>query len=741
MRARGLRVSAFLCLLTPYSLLLAPRPPTLAAQSPADRLGLDRFRDSLLSSTDTAQLRRLGRTLRRNADRQPNSTLFQLRAGFAFLRLSDLGAQPGYGDAIARFRAAVRQEPLWSYSWYGLGLAEEGRAEWERSNRLALGTRVGMGSLEDAFDAHRRAVALDPGFTDPAVHLERIATALRDTALVRLARDVLRPAVAALAGPAPELLLAWARLERAAGDLDRALRGFSRYLSAGGNRALGLLETARTELAMGGPEGDSAYVAGAGLDDSAASAGYRADLAPIATDSELAVFDRSQGADRAAFLTRFWSDRDRFELRRPGERIREHFRRLNYARQRFPLTITRRFYTARDAYRSGSGELDDRGVIYVRHGEPAERLRPFVFGLMPNETWRYARADGDLLFHFSSGGDETSGGDLYDYRLVESVLDLHGAGGAPLDQLLLSRQSLSPVYGRMLNWGRHGSAHARSRERRIGQVSIEVGTSTDSYELQFVRRLAATGNLIAVGRGPAGGLGQFVFAVGQPGTAPTSEPGGVRYRVRVRLAILDRFQHAFAVLDSSLVFHLRRSLEPGQYLIGRVELPLPVGLWSWRAALQQGDSLGVVLPTDSTRAGAAGPPLSLSELALGVREASVLWRPTGTDTVYLTPFDLFPEGRDLELYYEGSGAISGASYRHQIAVFRAKGDDPAIVERRPIVTLAFQEIAPSELVRSRRSLRLDRLKPGRYVVEVRMIGPDGVRDTRRREFRIVKSRR
>jgi GWxTD domain-containing protein len=742
-RKGGLGRPPYSSLLTPYFLtafLLLTSNFSLSAQSPSDRLALDRLRDSLFTTSDTAQLRRLGRTLRHQADRRPDPALLQLRAGLVFLRLTELGAEPGCGEAIARFRAAAQRAPAWPYPWYGLGLAQERRAQWERNNRLALGSRVGVGSLEHAFDAHQRAVEADPAFAPPAVHLEAITSTLRDTALVRPARDALRHALAVVATPPPELLLAWARLERAAGEPDSALAGFSRYLSVGGRHALGLLETARTQLAIGRPQGDSAYLEGAAMDDSLTIAGYRADLAPIATDSELAVFDQLRGTARAAFLKRFWSDRDRFELRQPGERIREHFRRLGYARQRFAVTVTRRFYGARDAYHSGSDELDDRGVIYVRHGEPAERLRPFVFGLMPNETWRYARADGDLLFHFSSGGDEAGGGDLYDYRLVESVLDLHGASGAPIDQLLLSRQSLSPVYGRMLNWGRYGSAHARSRERHIGQVSIALGTRSDSYELQFARRLAAVGNLIAVGRGAEGGLGQFVFAVGHPGTVPTNEPSGVSYPVRVRLVVLDRSEHAFAYLDSTLVFHLNRSLQAGQYLIGRVELPLPAGLWNWRAALQQGDSLGVVLPIDSTRAGAAGPPLSLSELALGVREASVMWLPTPADTVYLTPFDLFPEGRELELYYEGSGAIPGTSYRHQIAVFRAKGEDPPIVERRPIVTLAFEEAASTELVRSRRSLQLSRLKPGRYVVEVRVIGPDGLGESRRREFRIVKNR-
>src|SRR6185503_6358347 len=64
------------------------------------------------------------------------------------------------------------------------------------------------------------------------------------------------------------------------------------------------------------------------------------------------------------------------------------------------------------------------------------------------------------------------------------------------DQLILSRQSLSPIYGRMLNWGRFGSARAQSWERRVGTTSIAVGTTTDSYELQFAHRLAAVADLV-----------------------------------------------------------------------------------------------------------------------------------------------------------------------------------------------------------------------------------------------------
>jgi GWxTD domain-containing protein len=469
-------------------------------------------------------------------------------------------------------------------------------------------------------------------------------------------------------------------------------------------------------------------------------AAYRADLAPIAADSDLARFDAARGAERAAFVRRFWTDRDRAELRGDGERLREHYRRLLYARRHFALTVSRRFYGGRDAYRSGSDELDDRGVIYVRHGEPASRLKPFVFGLMPNETWRYGRADGDLLFHFSAGYDDAGGGDLYDYRLVESVLDLHGAAAAPVDQLLLSRETLSPLYGRMLNWGAYGAARARGRERGIGRASIDYGTATDSYELQYARRLTAWADLVAVGSRGTLPLAHFVFGVGPAETTPSSDAGGVFYPVRVRLVALDGAEHAVASADTTIEFHLDRPLARGQYLIGRVELPVPAGGWIWRAAIEQGPVAGVVLPRDSVHVAPAGPALSLSDLALGVRAASARWVAAPADTVLLTPFDLFVEGREVELYYEAAGATPGAAYRHQIAVFRVRGE-PGRVDERPVVTLAFQEPARGDVIRAHRTLQLRRLKPGPYVVEVRVVGPDGRAEVRRRGFRVVKEER
>ena len=718
-------------------LLVATPLMTVAGQTPTERLSLDRLSDSLAVTTarDTAALRSTLNSLNRSAGRT-RSPLLLLEAGLTARRLGDLGADPDYSDAVNLLRKGTALEPSWPYAWHALGQAEAGHGARQQANRLELGNRVGVKSLERAADCYRRALLADSSYAPAAFALTDLVLSLHDTAMYAGARGAVRRASVAV--HSPELLVALGRLERAAGEPDSAIAAFEAALASGGPRSLELLELARTRLAIGRDDGEAPYFEAAAADDSVTVAAYREDLLPIATESELAEFDSSHGAGRAAFLERFWSRRDREELRGGGERIREHYRRLFYARRNFALTVSRRFYGAFDAYRSGSMELDDRGVIYVRHGEPAERLKPFVFGLMPSESWRYARADGDLLFHFSSGADRNGGGDLYDYRLVESVLDLHGAADAPVDQLLLSRQSLSTMYGRMLNWGPYGAAHTRARERAIGRASIEYGTTTDSYELQFTHRLLVVANLVAVGHGPAGPIAHFVFAVASPDSATPLRPGG-SYPVRVRVAAYDAAGRSVGSVDTIVTVAAPRSLSPAQYLLGRAEITLPAGRYGWRGAVQIGENAGVVLPRDSVLVSREGPGLALSDLAIGVDGTSVLWQPTPSDTAYLTPFGMVPESRGAELYYEVLGANPGTSYVHAIAVYRLKGEE-SVPERAPVVRLRFDEVASGTAIHARRTLQLRRLKPGRYLLEVRVLGPDGSTDIRRREIRVLKAK-
>jgi GWxTD domain-containing protein len=723
--------------MTTLGLLLTLYLPQQLTGQPPVQWAFESVRDSLGAAADTTLLRASFQNIRLRRGAPGDQLSPALRAGLIGLRLGELGADPGYRGALARFRWAAKTQPARPEPWFGLGLAEAGRSEWEMKHPLALGSRVGLGALERSLANYVRAVKADPRFVPAALALAQVALALMDATRLTIAREVLRRAEAALS-PAPlDLTLAWGRVERASGSLDSAAVAFTRYVSSGGKPGLGLLELARTRFAMGRANGEAPYYEGAAFDDTEGIAEYRADLALLVGNSALDQFDALSGQARAGYLRRFWTDRDHLELRGDGERLREHYRRLYFARTHFPLTISRRFYGRRDAYRSGNTELDDRGVIYIRHGDPDRRIRPFVFGAMPNESWFYVRPEGDLLLHFSGGYDRNGGGDLYDYRLVQSVMDLHGAAEAPPDQLLLSRESLSPLYTRMLTWGSYGSSDASTEERRLGTNSIMVSTSTESYQLRFIRRLNAVADLVSVGRSTTGSLAHFVFGIAEPGTSARQGGAGLEYPVRVRVVALDRHDRAVGRLDTTFVIRRRIRLGKHDYLIGRAELTLPPGRWTYRAAIQQGDSGGVVLARDTVEVSPTERiPLSLSDIALGSPEAAVPWVTEASDTVLLAPSELFRKGRAIEIYYEARGATAGWPYRHEITVLRHDGRKRE-AKRRPLVSLSFEEEAASGVIHSRRTVRLERLKAGRYLVELKLVAPNGDSVVRRRSLRLI----
>jgi hypothetical protein len=105
------------------------------------------------------------------------------------------------------------------------------------------------------------------------------------------------------------------------------------------------------------------------------------------------------------------------------------------------------------------------------------------------------------------------------------------------------------------------------------------------------------------------------------------------------------------------------------------------------------------------------------------------------DTVLLAPSELFRKGAEIEIYYEASGAAPLERYRHEISVlpWNARGS-----KRRPLVSLSFEEGAAGKVIRSRRTVRLERLKPGNYIVEVKVVAPDGSFQVRQRAIRLIQ---
>jgi GWxTD domain-containing protein len=461
-------------------------------------------------------------------------------------------------------------------------------------------------------------------------------------------------------------------------------------------------------------------------------------------------FDKQHGPRRAAYLQAFWSQRDRIELRGEGERLREHYRRLFYSRKNFQLTANNRHYDIVERYRSGSRDFDDRGVIYIRHGEPSSRATYAAPGLEPNESWRYSRPDGDLIFHFIARED------VQDFKLVESLFDVLGfsnavklqdqtngaSDNAMAEQLMLSREQLSPIYRRLQSAGRGSTGRYQSQERRVGQESIALGTTSDSYELRFPGELKARSEVLGVGRDSSGHQVQIAYAISGSSLEPVTVTRGFLYSIRLRFVATDRNGQVVSALDTTRHFVAPERVPPGEHLVGRVSATVPAGSLEYRLALQQGDDAGVTLPRDTVRVGAVhSSALSLSDLVLGARRVNLTWKRTPDDTVVFNPLRTYMRNEEMELYYEIEG-LRPAPYTVELEV-RKKGGGGGLFRKifgggGAAIRLKFQQQATTPTVSTHRRLKLDRLKPGQYVLALMVVDADGRKDQRFREFQVVE---
>ena len=727
------------------ALIVVLAPSRLSAQAPEERAELERFRDSLAASPDTAGLLVLERRLIDLAKADRGNALIHLKLGFLSLRIGELGGQAHYDDAASEFQWAIDLQPTWPYPWYGMGLAEYGVGDSQISFVTGLKTMLGKDALTRSAMAFAKSAEVDSTFVRGLVELSNTALRQRVNIKLGVALDALRRAKS----QDPQVLLARGRVEREVGDGDSALAAFRAYFEHGSSRSLGQLEIARTRFLLGRFDGMQPYYEGAASDDPVTVAGYRGDLATIASDSVLKEFDNASGERRAAYLKHFWTDRDRTELRGDGERLREHYRRMFYARKNFQLTSLNRHYDIVERYRSGSRDFDDRGVIYIRHGEPNSRATYAAPGLEPNESWRYSRPEGDLLFHFVARED------VQDFKLVESLFDVLGfsqqvvlrgdnaADNPVAEQLIFSREQLSPIYQRLQSAGRVGSGQFQAEERRMGQSSIAVGTRTDSYELTFAEELKARTEVLAVGRDSSGTLVQIVYAISGKGLEPVTVTRGFLYSVRVRFTAMDHAGRVVASLDTTRHFVAPERVPDDEHLVGRVAVPVPTGRYEYRLAIQQGEEAGVVLPRDTVRVGGPGTvSLGLSDLVLGNRSANLVWRRSDQDTVLFNPLQTFKRTDEMQLYYEVQGVQPGSTYEVRLAV-RKQGGSGGLFRKifgggGAAISLKFDTRAAAMTESAHRGLQLERLKPGMYVLEVTVTDAGGNRDARVQPFQVVE---
>ncbi len=627
------------------------------AQTPEQRRAIDAFRDSLQTVTDSGALQSRESPLLASARRTPRDAFVHLRLGHLALRQGELGGLSHYDDAASEFNWAAELAPQWPYAWFGLGLAEYALGQQLRGGG-APRPAPARAAWSHATQAFARASMLEPGL---AVRLEELARrALRehDSDRAAVVREALRRAATELRGArGARLYLALGRVQRETGD-SGALRSLETYLALGDSRALAQLELGRAQLLRGDLRGMATYLAGAGEEDPVALAEYRADLLGIATEAELADFELRRGPARAETLRRLWMLRDRLELRQDGERLAEHLRRSIVARREFVLLSE-----------DGGERLDDRGRIYIRHGEPDDRAGFAIPGVEPNESWRYHRGASDLVLHFVARQAPN------DFRLIESVLDvatlpielaIPASGGtaawtgASTEQLLRSRSGLAPVYGQARSAPPDRIAGYLAEERALGRRGIQIGTRSDSYALRFERDLNAWGALLVAGGSGAQPAIQVVFAIPGYALEPATGAAGIVYPVRLRFVALDAQGDVVAAVDTVTRITLNAPVPANRSLFGRVAVPVRPGRLLAHAAVQYGEQAGTTFEVDTVVVPSPGADaLALGDLLVGAPRSKLTIPVADTALVAFSPGGLVHRSDGAEVAVEIFGLDPG----------------------------------------------------------------------------------
>ncbi len=205
----------------------------------------------------------------------------------------------------------------------------------------------------------------------------------------------------------------------------------------------------------------------------------------------------------------------------------------------------------------------------MRHGPPDEKTSLDLAGVPPNESWRYGQGADELVFHFLAANGHAP------YRLVPSVLDILAASGQArigrLDtgdqsrietygagliaqtaqELLQSRESLSPIYQQMLAQGIGGARHLQAEERATGRRDDEIGLHTDSWHNGFELPLTADVQLVTTADAAGAPALHVAFAI--PGSALVPRRLGARwlYLVRTRVAVLGADSAIVAYVDTT----------------------------------------------------------------------------------------------------------------------------------------------------------------------------------------------
>lgn len=705
------------------ALVLSMPVPALHAQAPlpgsqASPAAFDTraFKDSLDRITDRRIIREIELT-----GEKTNTASSLTASGFAALRSFDMSRLSDDAKRARRnFERARDIDEASPWPLYGWALAvltqvkpddDTGRFGFAGDDRLM--ESLGLDPRSRARRALQKAVAIDASFTEAAQLLARLAIETRDrsattqatTALVKLAET--RPD-----DPAPRLALALAA--NATGDVETAAAAAkaAAALSIGAGAAAAHHQAARALLRMEGraDEGAREYFDGLRNLSRNEAATYFAELKGIATKSEMAELETLPLVRAQSWIQTFWEMHAALSAVPVSHRLASHYARLPHAEKFF---LRRQKYGAPSSnallLQRPESPFDDRGVVYLRHGEPDD-----IISTRSTQSWVYMNEGGSpIMYHFTDGQAEGIKG-FGDWYLMYDL---------PCDSDFMAARA---VYDKRLATliYRCDVLSARDVSARVRR-DVNEGLRTDVDDIGFAQPLAATYDIYSF-RGDKGWT-DVVATVGVQAARMRPQNlanGDRRYAVKTSLIVVDTATRAVARKDTVIEARAMDAASRGSIVLGNLML----------TAYPAAGMLHRVVVADAyvpTRGQLYGGPLNVADYSGGNLMMSdiVLAAPEvegafvrGAVSLTLVPWQAFPQGA-FRVFYELYNVSPGHPYTTELRVENVskgvRGAIGGLLGRKPAVSLRFDDVAPATgtLIQQVRDAKAD-LSPGEYRLTV-----------------------
>ncbi len=590
--------------------------------------------------------------------------------GFGWLRIYQLTRDPKAGGAAENiFQDALEASPEnpWLQFGYGEALA------LKNPKRFPL--RASKYLIE--------ALRLDSLHVPAAAALARLALASREKDLLAEAQSAATRITKVT--PNAELLNLMTEIARETRDAAALRDKASAAAAAAPSSARARFNLAIAQLAERSTReaGYRTYLAAADLREPEILKQISKDLSVIGSGAETPKFENPETRP-SEVIEKFWDVRSVRDGRTRAERVAEHYRRIAFARDKFfnkrGLTVTP---DALNYSRDQNLGYDDRGVVYIRYGEPNEILRTSGRGMADRrppawasvgkggissnanapansyfETWIYQlpQMEEPIIFHFQLPLQAGRG----------YVLSLIPGCGAWLE----NHYDLNGQYQLLATKCGSGSAPSWSVDATLRDMNLQYkeaayrALKADAFPLFFRNDLAVDADVYAFRS--ATGDREYTLAVAVPVATAHRESDGT-YRYGMRLIVADTVKTMSQQIDSAIVYRSSKPLGKTDYLrttadfrLADVHAPFYRLSVTDPADSTKGSSFGGSLPTYLTKG------FDVSDIVLADTAAGGNFQ-RGNVALQVIPSRLFAQAK-FRVFYEIYDMAPGSDYRTTIKI-------------------------------------------------------------------------